>query len=566
MFNGALHSSTGKASTGWQKLSYGFQLSGMMQYYSTLPLNLTTGTTTVQGTAGRPLVDGAYIDRNAGSGSDFFGLNLRASRTFALTEHVKMEAIYHLSAAKTGYVRPQPRGRVQQEFVAVVSDENPVAAVSIKLLQYASVHGAVLDAATGTPVAKIRVAAFAVYPFQGKWMIAPTGNEAATNDRGEFRINDLAPGPYLFETNPSGMGPSLTAAVSGIKPDPEKHTIGYARSHWPGPQYFQAISILSGSRHNVGNIHVTKSDLFSIQGILIQDGCPDGGSALLHLFQIKDGTFQTRGRAKIGCNQHFSFDAFQPGSYELEGTGTDPASPGEVLRSHQSILVTNRSVSVDVSLRRGVAVAGMIRWPDSTPATARILPAGVKMRAKALSSGNSRWLDAKVSGEGTFSLDGLSAGIEYEIQMHGLPAGLYCKQFRYNKAVLPTDRLRLSNSVSPHQIDVDIGTQPARIRGTVRDGERVLANSTVALLISPLQSETIFDTAQFSRTGMDGSFDFGFVKPGDYRLVAVVDADAGRLDEPTVLERLALLDGEEIHVGDLQQKTATIRAGNLGRR
>ena len=50
----------------WQRLSHGFQLSGMLQAYSALPFNITSGVTTIQGTAGRPIVDGAFIERNAG--------------------------------------------------------------------------------------------------------------------------------------------------------------------------------------------------------------------------------------------------------------------------------------------------------------------------------------------------------------------------------------------------------------------------------------------------------------------------------------------------------------------
>jgi hypothetical protein len=65
-------------------VSGGFALSGMMQYYSALPLNITSGVTTVQGTAGRPIVDGAFIPRNAGTGSDFFTLSARVSRDFVV--------------------------------------------------------------------------------------------------------------------------------------------------------------------------------------------------------------------------------------------------------------------------------------------------------------------------------------------------------------------------------------------------------------------------------------------------------------------------------------------------
>src|SRR6185295_13571364 len=60
-------------------MAHGFQVSGTVQAYSALPLNITSGITTIQGTAGRPLVDGAFIPRNAGTGPDFFNVSLRVS-------------------------------------------------------------------------------------------------------------------------------------------------------------------------------------------------------------------------------------------------------------------------------------------------------------------------------------------------------------------------------------------------------------------------------------------------------------------------------------------------------
>jgi hypothetical protein len=65
----------------------------MMQYYSALPFNITSGLTTIQGTAGRPIVNGAFIERNAGTGSRFFGLNARLSRAFRITERLEFDAI-----------------------------------------------------------------------------------------------------------------------------------------------------------------------------------------------------------------------------------------------------------------------------------------------------------------------------------------------------------------------------------------------------------------------------------------------------------------------------------------
>ena len=90
---------------GTLSLPHAIRVSGLLQYYSPLPFNITTGVTSLQGTTGRPLADGSpitanfdvrsapFIARNAGTGSDFFNLTLRASRSFAVTDGVRLEGI-----------------------------------------------------------------------------------------------------------------------------------------------------------------------------------------------------------------------------------------------------------------------------------------------------------------------------------------------------------------------------------------------------------------------------------------------------------------------------------------
>jgi hypothetical protein len=48
--------------------------------------------TTPQGTTGRPIVDGAFIARNAGEGDELFSMAVRASRTFPLRGSMRLEA------------------------------------------------------------------------------------------------------------------------------------------------------------------------------------------------------------------------------------------------------------------------------------------------------------------------------------------------------------------------------------------------------------------------------------------------------------------------------------------
>src|SRR6185503_6820825 len=94
VLNGTARTSMAPAKSAREMITHGFQVSSMLQYYSALPFNITSGVTSLQGTNGRPLANGAistanfdvrtveFISRNAGVGSDFFSLNLRVSRAF----------------------------------------------------------------------------------------------------------------------------------------------------------------------------------------------------------------------------------------------------------------------------------------------------------------------------------------------------------------------------------------------------------------------------------------------------------------------------------------------------
>ena len=65
----------------------------MVQAYSAPPFNITSGVTTIQGTAGRPIVDGEFIERNAGDGTPFFLLSARISRTFRFGDRWQFELL-----------------------------------------------------------------------------------------------------------------------------------------------------------------------------------------------------------------------------------------------------------------------------------------------------------------------------------------------------------------------------------------------------------------------------------------------------------------------------------------
>ena len=92
-FEGSIHTSMDHASTNWERLSHGFQLTASLTAYSPLPFNITTGANTIQGTGARPTINGVYIGRNLGEGYSIINANLRLSRTFALSERMRLQVL-----------------------------------------------------------------------------------------------------------------------------------------------------------------------------------------------------------------------------------------------------------------------------------------------------------------------------------------------------------------------------------------------------------------------------------------------------------------------------------------
>jgi len=79
--------------SGQLQAPFGFMLSGIVQYYSALPVNITSGANTIQGTAARPVASGDYIPRNSGTGPDYFNVSSRVSRVFRFGDSLTLEAL-----------------------------------------------------------------------------------------------------------------------------------------------------------------------------------------------------------------------------------------------------------------------------------------------------------------------------------------------------------------------------------------------------------------------------------------------------------------------------------------
>ena len=83
----------GPARTAWEHLSHGFQLTTLSAILLAAAIQHHHRREYHSGNRRRPTINGVFINRNAGSGFDFLNLSARLSRTFQLSERVRLEAL-----------------------------------------------------------------------------------------------------------------------------------------------------------------------------------------------------------------------------------------------------------------------------------------------------------------------------------------------------------------------------------------------------------------------------------------------------------------------------------------
>jgi hypothetical protein len=133
---------------------------------------------------------------------------------------------YSLSTTAPGYVnggygQRKPNGPQRQ---VQVEDGQALSGVTVRIWKFATLSGTILDEA-GEPAVGVSVRALRRAFTGGKLRLSSAGVQAASDDRGIFRITSLLPGDYLVAA-PSTVASAPTALVDSIS-DADRTSVMY---------------------------------------------------------------------------------------------------------------------------------------------------------------------------------------------------------------------------------------------------------------------------------------------------------------------------------------------------
>jgi protocatechuate 3,4-dioxygenase beta subunit len=424
---------------------------------------------------------------------------------------------YMLSAEKAGYVRQQYGSRAAQMgpgTTLTIEAGQKITNIDFRLLPQAVITGKVVDD-EGEPVPHVMVSMLRQMPMSRQ----PLSTMAmSTNDVGEFRLANVAPGRYTIRAELRGGMPGMPTTTPAADPNVEG-TLGYVSTYYPGvtdPASATPINVTAGQQLAGVDIRLRKDRVFQVMGKV--QGAPAGNRLQVTLQpQVARGAMQSYNFGGGGSSKpdgSFTISNVLPGSYDaIVMTFEMGGRPQMVGRT--PVTVTNRNVA-DLVIQAGVPLDLVGRVIVEGDGVAK--PSGQVM-IQPVQPLPMFAPPSRIQDDGTFKINGV-AREKFYLHVTGLEADAYVKSVRAGDIDVTSQGLDLTGSTTAPPIEIRVSTKGATVDGAVMDGDKPAPGVVVAMLPHPFEPAQSAMMRKTATTDQNGRFSVKGVAPGEYRVYA----------------------------------------------
>ena len=415
--------------------------------------------------------------------------------------------------------------------------------VDVVLPRGAVVTGQVRDD-TGFGVAGATVVLLQRVSERGVASLRVAGTDR-TDDRGLYRVFDLAPGAYYVQAvaMPASAGAGGDAQFRGVVDSAAGEGVGYAPSYYPGVTRLGAarpVAVRESQELRGVDVALARMALGTVRGIVVApagvspvgtevrltpEGEPEVPGGVRSAWAAPDGTF--------------SFDRVPPGRYVLGATGRTARAGAAFAR--QVIELDARGLDgLSAVLTSGATVRGAVRFDGAGPTWREVVD--LQVAAIALASGwGSDEARTRVADDGTFSLRDLRPGPR-RFEVSGLGEARVLERITLNGRNIGDRAVTLGGGARITGLEIAVTDRVSELRGMVRAGRDTAGDAAVVVVFST-DPERWLPTSRYilaERPTPDGRYRIRGVPPGDYWVTAAPLSAVGADDwlAPRSLSRL----------------------------
>lgn len=461
---------------------------------------------------------------------------------------------YTLSAEKPGFVtarygaRSNTLGGTQLNLTAGTEMRD----LAIKMTPQGVITGKVADQ-DGDPVISAQVQAMRFAYIGGRKQLQPTGG-TTTNDLGEYRLINLAPGRYYISATDRRMVQNFLQERPGRKGTVVEGSITTYYPNGADIPSAVAVDVAAGGEMRGADIRLLQGKVYTVRGKTTEaSGTPP--SAFLQLMR-KDSVgnlppmLNGGGSSQIRPDGTFEFRSILPGTYVLQlaqvnsingNPAADLTGRMEVTIGDSDIdnlvlsLIPHPEITGTVILEDG-DIATLVKPAQNTPGVPAAGNPGantvVRPQAGRLAftlfqtdPGPSGASTAQVQEDGTFKFNTVGLG-KYVLNVVSLPQGTYLKSARFGGQDVLHGIIDTTSGAGG-TLDLVLSSKSADVTGSVQNDKGEARSGVMVTLWPKIPDPNPVGGVRPTMTDQNGGFQFKGLAPGDYYIAAWEDLDQG---------------------------------------
>jgi hypothetical protein len=392
----------------------------------------------------------------------------------------------------------------------------------------------------GQPIENIPIGVMSMHVINGRnqWQ---NHQFESTDEEGEYRLAELAPGNYYLVVGPSRNVPLAGLGASGHGPE------GYAAAFYPaGHDLASAMPIkIDPGKHVQADFSLSREPFYRVSGTVV--GTLQGPGVTVSLGNDSIQNSQSGARVDLRTGS-FQSGLLPPGPYTLRASSQDASghSNSGSLRLNVNTNISN----VRLALEPSIWIPVSFRLDTSQHFPENFFPGQVVLYSKERLFQNQQIYVGQEGPPGKESL--VARNVQpgaYTVEINtGGP--WYVQSATYGQTDLLRDDLVVANG-AVRQIEIVIRDDGANLNGAVvADGQK----SPGAVLLIPERSP---NHPKEIVAGPDGSFGMAGIAPGNYKALAFDRIDDLDYTDPEVL-RNYLLKAQSLMLAPNQKATINI--------
>jgi len=442
---------------------------------------------------------------------------------------------YRLMVMKGGYARIEYGAHSPNHPGTTISLDpgQHVRDLLIRLTPQAVITGRVLDE-DGDPVANVSLQ-LSRYVYGGGRPKLETSGFAGTNDLGEYRLFDLAPGRYYLSACPPNDMDVQEGSTRGQT---------YAPTYYPAstdPAGATILDVRPGAQLRGVDIPLMKVRTVRLHGRAI---LPEKGEAHqqvnVELAPRDDSRgFFSPSSPNLDARGTFEFRGVIPGAYFLIAQWNQD---GKSYGARQAIDVRQSDMdNIVVELSPIAELKGQVQVEGRTLQSL----AGIQIMLEPDGNAYMGWPGGQVRLDGSFTLSNIAAA-HYQLHIFGLPDDYYIKSARVgDKDVLESGLDGARAGTGP--FEVVVSSLGGQVEGVVLNAEQQPAAGAAVVLVPDPGRRSQSRLYKEVTTDQYGRFDIKGIAPGDYKLFAWEDVETGAYEDPDFLKTFESL-GESLAI------------------